>query len=625
MNHIRKEAKEINRLLEQNILEHVEKPGRYTGKEYNEIRKINCSRMVKIALAFPDLYEIGMSYLGFKILYDIINKREDALAERVFSPARDMEQLMTKEKIPLFSLESRTPLYDFDILGFSLQHELSFTNVLHIIDLGGISLYSKERTSEDPLIIAGGPSAFNPEPLADFIDAFIIGDGEEIISDIINEYKSWEHSESKKNKIDLLQKLMYIPGIYIPSFYSVSYFDDGRIKSIKKREKDAPLKIKKRILKDLSKSSFPISPIVPNIDIVHNRITLEIFRGCTRGCRFCQAGIIYRPVRERPVNVLLTLADKSLMNTGYEEISLSSLSSSDYNGIDCLIEGLVDRYRDQGVSVSLPSLRVDNFSIELARQTQRVRKTGLTFAPEVGTDRLSKTINKNVTGDDLYQSVQMACKEGWRRIKLYFMIGLPTETWDDINGIIKMVKKVEQIGKGIAGNKFTLNISINAFVPKAHTPFQWVGQEKEEDLLKKYKTIIRNIKTKNISSHFPDTKASLLEAVFARGDRRLGKVLLDAYKKGCRFDSWRESFNFDEWINSFQKNNLTMEFYAYRQRGKEEVMPWDRIDSGVDREYLWHEWKKAETAAITNDCRLAECNHCGLEGICNISIGKSDC
>lgn len=620
---MQKNSKEnIERILFEKILGNVEKPGRYIGKEYNIIVKNDNANIVKVALSFPDLYEIGMSYLGFKILYNIINRREDALAERVFAPAVDMEKLMLEENIPLYSLESYRPFYDFDIIGFSLQHELCYTNILNMLTLGKIDIHSNKRDGMSPLVIAGGPSAFNPEPLTDFIDLFVIGDGEDVINEIIDTYQFWLKSRQRKNKKDLLRRLDKLSGTYIPSFYSVNYLSDGTIKYFQKNRKDAKSIIEKRIITDIDNALFPVSPIVPNIDIVHNRITLEIFRGCTRGCRFCQAGMIYRPTRERSEETLLRLAEDSIRNTGYDEISLSSLSSSDYSRIDSLIEKLLDRYQNKGIGVSLPSLRIDGFSVKLAKETQRVRKTGLTFAPEVGTERMSNTINKNVTENDLYQTVQFAFKEGWRRIKLYFMIGLPTETWEDIDGIINMIKKVESIGKKMIGRKFSLNISVNAFVPKSHTPFQWAKQEKEELLIKKYRYIAKNIKSKHISFNYPDTKISLLEAVFARGDRKLNKVLEEAHKMGCRFDSWREYFNFDNWEKAFKRCQVDMSFYANRKREKAEIMPWDMISCGITKEFLWLEWERSAQGINLNDCHSSVCHNCGLQKVCSKIIKK---
>lgn len=600
----------IKKILFEELLDKVEKPGRYTGKEYNEIIKREKKSTIKVALAFPDLYEIGMSYLGFKILYEIINKRDDALAERIFSPAVDMENLLRERQIPVFSLETYRALNSFDLVGFTIQHELCFSNILNLLDLGGIPLRSTARKEEDPLIIAGGPGTFNPEPLSYFIDLFVIGEGEEIIGEIIEIYKRGK--EKKQSRSKLLEKLGYLEGVYIPSHYNVDYLEDGKVKSITPKKEAYHSVIKKRIISNFDQVFYPLYPIVPNIDVVHDRITLEIFRGCTRGCRFCQAGIIYRPVREKSVGTLVKLADEILAHTGYEEISLSSLSSSDYSEIERLITQLVDRFKEKGVGVSLPSLRIDTFSVALAQQVQRVRKTGLTFAPEVGTQRLRDVINKNVQEEDLYSSIRAAFQAGWRKIKLYFMIGLPTETDEDVEEIIKLVNKVDRMGREIMGRKININISVSAFVPKSHTPFQWEAQEARESLSKKIEYLKDRLNWRNISFSYPDINHSYLEAVFARGDRRLGEVLERAHYLGCKFDAWREQFKFEAWQQAFVDSGLSMEFYANRIREDDEILPWEHISCGIKKEYLLKEKEKALKGETTPDCRFDSCTSCGV-------------
>lgn len=592
------------------ILDRVEKPGRYIGKEYNEIVKRDEAGMIKIALAFPDLYEIGMSYLGFKILYDLINQKADVLAERVFSPAVDMERLLREANLPIFSLETYRSLNAFDIVGFTIQHELCFSNILNLIELGHIPLKTEDRDENDPLLIAGGPVAFNPEPLADFIDLFVIGEGEEVIQEIIEVFREWKRQKGKRD--ELLQRLVQREGIYVPSLYRVEYREDGRIKSITPHKKEVPFRVKKRIIRDFNQVSYPVKPIVPHLEVVHDRITLEIFRGCTRGCRFCQAGMIYRPVRERSLDRLLELAEKTLQHTGYEEISLSSLSSTDYSQIEELIKELVNCFGTKGVGVSLPSLRIDAFSVNLAQQIQRVRKVGLTFAPEVGTERLRRVINKNVRDEDLFSSVEAAFQAGWRRVKLYFMVGLPTETEEDIAGIVRLVRQVKTIGRRIAGKKMEINVSVSVFVPKAHTPFQWEAQEKMDVLRQKFSFLNRHFQERNILFNYSDVRRSFLEAIFARGDRRLGKVLEKAHYLGCKFDSWREQFNFENWQKAFEESKLSMEFYANRERQKDEILPWDHISCGVKKEYLWQERERARIGEITPDCRFDSCPDCGV-------------
>ena len=600
----------IKKILFEGLLDKVEKPGRYAGKEFNEIIKKEDISTIKIALAFPDLYEIGMSYLGFKILYEIINKRDDAFAERVFSPAVDMEKLMRERQVPAFSLETYRPLKSFDIVGFTIQHELCYSNILNLIDLGQIPLRSEERKEDDPLIIAGGPGTFNAEPLSAFIDLFIIGEGEEIIDEIIEVYREWKGKKQSKTK--LLEELANLEGIYVPSFYEVTYFEDGRVKSVAPKKGTYHSVIKKRIISNFDQAPYPLLPIVPNIDVVHDRITLEIFRGCTQGCRFCQAGMIYRPVREKSVDTLVELAEKILPHTGYEEISLSSLSSSDYSEIERLITRLVDRFEEKGVGVSLPSLRIDSFSVALAQQVQRVRKTGLTLAPEVGTQRLRDVINKNVEEEDLYSSIKAALERGWRKIKLYFMVGLPTETEEDVEGIARLVSKVDHMGRETTGRKININISVSAFVPKPHTPFQWEAQEEREVLSKKMRYLKNRLNWRNISFSYPDINRIYLEAVFARGDRRLGEVLERAHYLGCKFDSWREHFNFETWQQAFSESGLCMEFYANRARQEEEILPWDHISCGVKKEYLLKEKERALRGETTPDCRFENCAECGV-------------
>ena len=601
---------DIKKILFEELLDKVQKPGRYTGKEFNEIVKKEDASTVKMALAFPDLYEIGMSYLGFKILYEIINKKDDAFAERVFSPAVDMEKLMRERQMPVFSLETYRALNFFDIVGFTIQHELCYSNILNLLDLGQIPLKSKERKEDDPLIIAGGPGAFNAEPLSAFIDLFVIGEGEEIVGEIIEVYKRWK--DKKQNRAVLLEELAQIEGIYVPSNYEITYFKDGRVKSVTPKKEIYHSVIKKQIISDFDKASYPLSPIVPNIDVVHDRITLEIFRGCTRGCRFCQAGMIYRPVREKSVDTLVELAEKTLARTGYEEISLSSLSSSDYSEIEKLITRLVDRFEENGVGVSLPSLRIDSFSVALAQQVQRVRKTGLTLAPEVGTQRLRDVINKNVQEEDLHSSIRAAFERGWRKIKLYFMVGLPTESKEDMEGIVGLVSKVDRLGREITGRKVSINISISAFVPKPHTPFQWETQEERESLSKKIRYLKNRLNWRNVSFSYPDINRIYLEAVFARGDRRLGEVLEKAHFLGCKFDAWREHFNFEAWQQAFNESGFNMKFYANRARQEDEVLPWDHISCGIKTEYLLKEKGRALRGETTPDCRFENCTDCGV-------------
>ncbi|GMG97250.1 TIGR03960 family B12-binding radical SAM protein [Tepidimicrobium xylanilyticum] len=604
------------------VLRRVEKPARYIGMEKNAIKKDLNEVKVKFAFAFPDIYEVGMSHLGLHILYNLINEKEDMACERVFAPWVDMEEEMIKEGIPLFTLESKESVRNFDFLGFTLQYEMSYTNVINMLNLGGIPILSKDRKKEDPFIIAGGPCAYNPEPIADIIDFFVIGEGEEIILEILEKYK--EYKAPKGNRIGFLKEVSKIEGVYVPQFYHVKYNKDNTIQSMDPIVEGIPKIIKKRIIKDLDRVYFPEKLIVPYIETIHDRIPLEIFRGCTRGCRFCQAGMIYRPVREKSVERLLELAEKLEENTGYEDISLTSLSSCDYSNLEKLISKLMDRYEDEKVGISLPSLRLDSFSIGVLKEIQKVRKTGLTFAPEAGSQRLRDVINKGVTDEDLINAVSYAFEEGWSTIKLYFMIGLPTETEEDLLGIRDLGYKVKDIFFSLPKEKrkgnLKVTLSASCFVPKPFTPFQWVGQDSIEKFYEKIDLIKQNIRDKKITFNYHDPKLSYLEAVIARGDRRLGKALIRAWEKGCKFDGWSEKFDFDKWMEAFKETGIDGDFYALREREIDEILPWDFINPGITKEYLIKEYEKAKGEELTRDCRLG-CTNCGINrsftgGVC---------
>lgn len=603
------------------IMGQVEKPVRYMGNEYNMVVKDPDKVDIRFAFAFPDIYEVGMSHLGMKILYHLINQREDSYCERVFSPWTDMEGKMRQEGIPLFTLETKDPIKDFDIIGFTLQYEMSYTNVLNILDLGQVPLTWQERNDTHPLVIAGGPCAYNVEPLADFFDLVVMGEGEEVTNEILDLYL--KSKNQGLDRIEFLYRAANIKGVYVPRFYTVEYKEDGRISKIAPIDMKIPATIQKRIVKDLDKTYFPDTMIVPYMDIVHDRIMLEIFRGCTRGCRFCQAGMIYRPVRERSPEKLIELAEKLIENTGYEEISLSSLSTGDYSELESLVRELMVRFKDKRVGLSLPSLRVDSFAKELADEVQKIRKTGLTFAPEAGSQGMRDTINKGITEEDLMKSVEDAFRSGWTRIKLYFMIGLPEETEEDLKGIGDLAGKIKdcyfEIKKGKGKRALRITVSSSSFVPKAFTPFQWVGQDSIEELEDKQKFLQKDLRMKNIVYNWNDSRVSFLEAVFARGDRRLGKVLKRAWEKGCTFDSWAELFKYDSWMEAFDEEGLDPHFYANRIREADELFPWDHIDVGVTKKYLWNEYQKALRKELTRDCRL-NCTACGVnmleEGIC---------
>lgn len=611
---------EINQEAIARMLDQVQKPTRYTGGEMNTQLKPWDSAKLHFAFCFPDTYEVGMSHLGMKILYAAMNQQPDMLCERAFMPWVDMIDLMKQEKVPLFTLESRSPLSAFDVVGFTLQYEMSYSNILAMLELGGIPLLRENRREEDPIVVAGGPCAFNPEPLADFIDAFMVGDGEEQILDLNRVIM--QGREEGASRMTILKRLCAIRGVYVPALYDVKYNEDGTIASMKPNCPEAPEKVLKAIIPDLDKAFYPTEIPVPYMEIIHDRIMLEIMRGCTRGCRFCQAGILYRPVRERSLEHLVELAQQLENTTGYEEISLSSLSSGDYTCLAELIRELIRRLDEKHVSISLPSLRLDSVLKDSLEATQKEKKTSLTFAPEAGTQRLRDVINKGVTEEDLMSKVSDAFHGGWSSVKLYFMMGLPTETTEDLDGIADLAKKVVDayfaVPRGERAKGLRVVCSASVFVPKPFTPFQWEPQDTQEMVREKQSHLREKLHIKGVTFNYHESDLSYLEACFARGDRRMGQVLLRAYQKGCMLDGWTELFKYDMWREAFAELGIDPAFYAYRRREKDEIMPWDVIDCGVTKEFLWREKEKAEKAQTTKDCRKG-CNGCGLQrfkGVC---------
>ena len=603
------------------ILQEVQKPGRYVGGELNSVIKDKNKVDVRYAFCFPDTYEIGMSHLGMKILYSVVNRLDYAWCERVFAPDVDMEEKMRENDIRLWALESGDPLDEFDMLGFTLQYELSYSNILNMLDLAGIPLYSKDRTELAPLVVAGGPCACNSEPIADFIDIFMLGDGEETTVQLVDLIR--KHKKLGSPKIELLREVAQLKGFYVPAFYDVEYKEDGTIKSVTNKE-TAPEKAVKAIVEDMDKVYYPESFVVPSIEVVHDRVTAEIFRGCIRGCRFCQAGFLYRPIREKSPEVVEEQCRTLCESTGYDEISLCSLSTSDYTGLQPLLTSMLKWTTEENINVALPSLRVDNFSDELMEKLTEVRRSSLTFAPEAGTQRLRDAINKNVTYDDVMKTVNMAFSGGWTAVKLYFMIGLPTETLEDVAGIARLGQQVvdefyrnpdRPKGKGVQ-----VSISASSFVPKPFTPFQWEPQDTMEQLEEKQKHLYASVTTKKIRISTHLTPTSFLEGVFARGDRRLSKVLELAWKKGCKFDSWDDHFDFDKWMEAFDEAGLDPSFYANRRRDFDEILPWDHLDYGISKKFLMNENKKAHESVTTPHCRI-KCAGCGAN---RLNGGKCD-
>ena len=610
---MKKQTMDYNEKMER-ILEKVQKAPRYTGGEMNTEIKAWEETPLRFGFCFPDTYEVGMSHLGLKILYGLINRESWSLCERFFMPWVDMMALMKEEELPLLSMESRHPMNEFDVVGFTLQYEMSYTNILAMLSMGGVPIRGEDRGENDPIIVAGGPCAYNPEPLADFIDAFMIGDGEDVMLELNRVIL--ERKEKGQTRTECLRNLAKLEGVYVPSLYEVSYDGAGRVSSVLPTCPEAQARVKRRVVVDLNDTYYPEEIPVPYTEVVFDRIMLEIMRGCTRGCRFCQAGMLYRPVRERSLEKLIDLAEKLQESTGYEEISLSSLSSGDYSCLPELIRELMRRLKEKRVSISLPSLRIDSVLKESLEETQQVKKTSLTFAPEAGTQRLRDVINKGVTEEDLLEKVRDAFEGGWSGVKLYFMTGLPTETFADLDGIADLARKVVgeyfAVPKAQRAKGLRVTVSASTFVPKPFTPFQWDAQNTIPEIIEKQNHLKQALNIKGVNFNWHEPYLSFLEACFARGDRRIGAVLQKAWEKGCVLDGWSETFRFDCWMEAFRECGLDPAFYANRVRDREEIMPWDHIDSGISKAFLWREKEKSKRAETTRDCRKG-CNGCGLQ------------
>ena len=611
--------------LSDDILLKVDKPARYIGNEVNAVMKKKEEVDIRFAFVFPDVYEIGMSHLGIQILYDMLNCRDDIWCERVYSPWTDLDRIMRDEKIPLFALESQEPIKDFDFIGITIQYEMCYTNILQVLDLAQIPMFAKDRTEEHPIVIGGGPCTYNPEPLADFFDIFYIGEGETVFYDLMDRYKEWKNLG--KSKKEFLEMAAEIPGLYVPAFYDVTYHEDGTIASFEPNNSHAKTVIEKQMVLDVTNTYYPEKPVVPFIKATQDRVVLEIQRGCIRGCRFCQAGMLYRPTRERHVDMLKEYAYNMLKSTGHEEISLSSLSSSDYSQLQELVTYLIEEFKGKGINISLPSLRIDAFSLDVMSKVQDIRKSSLTFAPEAGSQRLRDVINKGLTEEIILEGAGQAFEGGWSRVKLYFMLGLPTETEEDMKDIARLADKVArryyEIPKDQRNGKCQIVASTSFFIPKPFTPFQWATMLNREDYIAKANVVNHEMKAqlnhKSLKYNWHEADVTVLEGVFARGDRRVGKVILEAYRLGCIYDSWGEHFQYDLWLQAFENTGVDIAFYNLRERDLEEILPWDFIDIGVTKKFLQREWKRALDGEVTPNCRM-QCSGCGAAifggGVC---------
>jgi len=608
------------------LLKNVEKPIRYTGEEINMCKKDLNDIRFRYCFCFPDVYDIGMSHLGLRILYDLYNRRDDTYCERSFAPWVDMEKLMRENNIPLFSLETKTPLNEFDMVGFTLQYEMSYTNIINMLELGNIPLLTKDRGENDPFIMAGGPCSYNSEPIADFFDFIVLGEGEELNMEVTDEWIKWK--VAKEPRIKFLERIAKIEGVYVPSFYDISYNEDGTIKEIKKNNENAKDVLTKRIIKDLDQITYPEKWMVPYLSVVHDRPMLEIFRGCIRGCRFCQAGFLYRPVREKSVEKLKENARNLIKNTGYEELALSSLSTSDYRDFFKLADDLICEFKPKNVNLSLPSLRIDSVSLKLLDEVNNVRKSGLTFAPEAGTQRLRDVINKGITEEDILKGCELAFRSGWNNVKLYFMIGLPTETYDDLQGIVDLANKIVEVYYSIPKKErakgLVVTVSTSTFVPKPFTPFQWCKQDDIETINKKQEFLKTNLTNRAVKYNWHDSKTSTTEAILAKGDRKLNKVLLRLHELGCTFDAWGEFFSYDKWMQAFKDCGIDPFFYSRREIPLDEILPWEHIDIGVTKEFFKREFNNAMAEKITPNCR-AKCAGCGAARFgCGVCFEKGD-